>query len=130
MKGVAILVCPPHDTTCALELLFAPLPESERQAIVASLRESFQRDPTSRQGLFIASDDSGICGAVLAQEYPGRTAVLWPAHVLRGGAAVQRSLMEAGDAHLAEQGIVMAQALLPIRDEPSATLSGTSASRT
>jgi ribosomal protein S18 acetylase RimI-like enzyme len=54
------------------------------------------------------------------QEYPGRTAVVWPPHALRGGQAAKNRLAEAADEQLARREIVMAQAPLPAHDDRAA----------
>lgn len=119
MNGVEVTVCPPHDAPRALHTLFASLPSAQRQSMVTSLSESLEHDPASQKGLLIARDQDGLCGAVFAQEHPGKTAVLWPPSATADDRHVRRKLAEAVDLHLVHRGVVMAQALLPTRDDPA-----------
>lgn len=113
-----IAVCPVDQTDRALEILFADLPDEERQAMIATLRLAVHNDAASREGLLVALEDHAVCGAVLVQLQAGDTALLWPPSTRPPDRQQERALAHAADEYAAECGSSMAQALFTTPDDP------------
>lgn len=125
MDEWVISACPPGEIERALEVLHAGLPHDERQAMIASMRTSLQSEPAAVEGLYVARDREGVRGAVLVQEQPGRTAILWAPGSSPKDQAIEARLARTANEHLAAHAPILAQCLLPDSDDPNvATLEG------
>ena len=113
-----ISACSPGDADRALQVLHGGLPRHERQAMIASQRQWLQDEPTAGTGLYVARGQGEICGAVLVQQQPGRTAILWAPGSSPADPAVEARLAQAADKHLAARGPVLAQSLLADSSDP------------
>ncbi len=84
---------------------------------VSRLLEAAQIGQIDMRGLFHARRAQHFVGAAWGQIVPGRTAFCWPACIAPGEPEDTASqLQSAVDRHLDAAGVVMAQAVLPLRD--------------
>jgi GNAT superfamily N-acetyltransferase len=116
-----ITVCPPGQVDRALDVLFASMPGEQRRAMVASVGSGLRNDPASNAGIFIALDRGHLRGAVLVQEQPGKTAIVWPPGTRPADESVAAQLLDVADQYLNSRGTVMAQALLNEANDPAST---------
>ncbi|MBC8356316.1 MAG: GNAT family N-acetyltransferase [Planctomycetes bacterium] len=105
----------------ALAMLVSQEPASERAGRVATIAAAFRQGDNSTPTLVGAKQNEKLVGVAWGQVLPGKTALLWPPHILKGereiiGDRLQMFL----DTQLEALGIRMAQAVLPNREHASA----------
>ena len=104
----------PEEEDLGFRLFLGGLLEPQFRQQVADLRASCQRQPSSGYRVLGAFRGERLTGSILALTQPGRTAVIWPPRLVTGEPqATARELLRAGQAHLPQLGIRLAQALLP-----------------
>lgn len=99
----------PHERAAALRLVFADAGDG-------AVRNSLDLMATGRvdaAGLWVSRDGRGVVAAVLAALLPGRGAVVWPPACRSSAAPDFHELMTALNQWLSDQGVRLAQCLLP-----------------
>jgi ribosomal protein S18 acetylase RimI-like enzyme len=106
-----------------LWLLFQGDPLGTRLARVESALQASRKGTHALDALLEARRGRAIVGAILAQQMPGRTAVVWPARVVvHEPESTTHRLMDDLDHRLRQQEVRVAQALLESSDSSDAVL--------
>ena len=96
----------------ALRLAAAAWPENERAGQLATLADRIATGRADEILLLEARRGGQLVGAVLAQQLPGKSAVVWLPQTLSGEQSTQQELLQAMCGRLAEAHTHLAQAVL------------------
>lgn len=97
----------------ALALLFARLPQRERQRRVIHALELLREGELDARGVFVVPGDRGPAGVFVCQPVAGAGGLVWPPVVAcEEGEELEDSLIERGCSWLRQRGVRLAQCLL------------------
>jgi mycothiol synthase len=98
----------------ALGLVLAGLPETQIAEQLAMLRTWVAKHPSAGYRVWGAYRGERLCGAVLLQLQPGRTAIIWPPRLIEGESPeTAQRLVRQGLDDLPRPDVAMVQSLLP-----------------
>lgn len=121
-QEVNIRAVPRDEQVAALWLLFGAEPEAVRRDRVAASVRAAGSGSVNFDYLLEARRGERRVGVIWGQVLPGRNANIWPAFLEPGEPESTCDLLQSAlDERLANAGLAMAQAMLPLSAEPSAS---------